>query len=410
MNKIATVKIVMAIFLLVIGVWTWSFLPFFVILLLVDSFRQTSYLSVIWSFMKQRTGRHMRTVEWFFALAIAAWLIFFVQHNFIGVYTFHTSSMHGTLDSGDVLLVNKVKHGARKNANNIPWFHRTKGLSTIKYEDVVVFNFPEGDTLLKKRPTESYYYLQRRYGSEEVNNNQKSLSNFEYRKVVDRPRFVKRVYGLPGDSISIVNGQFFANGNIIPYPEFSVARYKLNDDRRKRLNREGVVPYNELTTSEGLIWELYEKDVQKVRSLGLPIEEDCLPKNYPDPLVFPFNHYLLWNMHNMGPLYVPKKGDEIKLSRENMIRYRRCIETFEENKVEQKGDSVFINGTIAQTYKFKMDYYWVMGDNRPHSFDSRFWGYVPDNHIIGKVDRVLVSRSLQEKGWFKPNRFWKKVK
>ncbi|MCW3804198.1 signal peptidase I [Plebeiibacterium marinum] len=354
--------------------------------------------------MKKVLKKNYVYAEWCIAAVLSLFLLVFIHNNFVGVYSFHTSSMNGTLEPGDILWVNKLKPGTGKFVNSTKWFHRSYGIKDLQRKDVVMFNFPEGDSLLKNRPTDSYYYLKRLYGEEEFRG---KMENLRYYPVDQRPRFVKRVYGLPGDTVMIEGGRVFCNNIEINYPEYSIGRYLVEESIKPDLINQGIKPYNELTTEEGLVWELYEKDIEDATG----IEPGCLPKNYPDRLVFPFSQHLLWNMHNMGPIFIPKKGVEIRLDMDNLKFYERIISVFEENTLELKGEKIFINGKRTDSYKFKMDYYWVIGDNRPHSFDSRFWGFVPDNHILGKVEKVLFSIDPNAKSIFKfrSDRFWKTI-
>jgi signal peptidase I len=406
------VKLILSIFLFALGIWIEAILPFVVIFLLADSSLQKPYLKRFFDYLRQKFPQKLLVIEWGVAFAIAIYLLSLLLNNFLGVYSFHTTSMQGTLEPGDVLLVNKMIPGARKRANTIQWYNRIKGVKSIHYKDLIMFNFPEGDSLLKNRPTESYYYLQRLYGVGKVSAGPEKWTEVDYLPVTKRPRYVKRVYGLPGDSLRIDNSFVYVNGKHITFPDLSIHRYKVSPSLKKQLYSKGVHPFNELSTKDGMVWEMYYSDYKSFLNNNDELKLDCLPKNYPDPLVFPFNIYLLWNMHNMGPLYIPRKGDRVELTSENLLLYRRLIEVFEQNKVEEREDGVYVNNKFSQYYKFKMNYFWVLGDNSPHSYDSRFWGFVPENHIVGKVWGVLISKDPNPKksGFnLRENRFLKKV-
>ncbi len=412
MSKKNTIKLTVGVLLFILGIWSKSLLPFVFIALLIDSVRKKSFYNIYSIYFKDKLGRLFVLLEWGIAVLLALWVLTFVQRNFIGIYTFQTSSMNQSLQVGDILLVNKLIPGPRHGVNKAKNYRRSKGVNKLDYRDIVIFNFPEGDTLLKTRPTESYHYLKRLYGEGklELENNQQK-DNLRFYKVGNRPRFVKRLFGLPGDSILIANGKFYANGRLIKYANHSVDRYIVNNRDIQFLKKEKISPYSEHKTDKGITWELLEKDYDRIKFKTNGVSPDYMLKNLPDPLVFPFNSHLLWNMHHMGHIYIPKRGKTINLTLDNLQFYRRIIEVFEQNKIKVDGDEILINNKQVSKYTFKMNYYWVMGDNRPHSFDSRFWGFLPENHIIGKVERVLLSRDINKKGWIylRKNRFLKKV-
>ncbi len=403
MSNKNVIKLIISILIFILGIWTESLLPFLLIGLIADSARRKPFYVILWQKLKGLFGRWFKWFEWFLASTLAVCFVFFIQTNIVGLYTFQTSSMHETLQVGDVLLVNKLIPGVRHDEGSIKTYHRSKGYAEITYKDIIVFNFPEGDSLLKNRPTESYYYLKRLYGD----NNFSLKEGLQYHKVKDRPRFIKRVFGLPGDSIVIGNGLFYANNKLVSYSENSIDRYIVEKESAVMLKSKGVLPYTEHVKDGVLSWELKQKDYDVIKDDVKGIKADYMLKNFPDPMVFPFNIHLLWNMHHMGPIYIPQRGDVIQLTSKNIEFYKRIIETFEENELTIKGEEIWLNGKKVTDYVFKMDYYWVQGDNRPHSFDSRFWGFVPENHIIGKVEKVLFSRDLNKKGWlyFRKNRF-----
>ncbi|WP_066628506.1 signal peptidase I [Labilibacter marinus] len=409
MKKSHIFKWLISLLFFVLGIWSKSILPFVGIAVIAETARSKSYCKSGWYFIKMHLGKRFAWVEWIVAILFAFWILMFVQTNFVGIYTFHTPSMHETLQVGDVLLVNKLVPGPRHGHNHFKSYSRSIGASKLNYKDVIVFNFPDGDTLLKSRPTESYHYLKRLYGK--GGKELKKESDLRFFEIEDRPRFVKRVYGLPGDTIKIERGICFANSKKIEFPEISIDRYIVEEESLQQLKKKGFIPYNESKNEKGINWEMLESDYIRAKEISDGVKPDHMLKNFPDRMIFPFNQHLLWNMHHMGPIYIPKKGDQIKLSLKNLGFYRRAIETFEENKIQVRDKSIFINDRAVTEYTFKMDYYWVIGDNRPYSFDSRFWGFVPENHIIGRVDKVLLSRDMSRKNWiyFRKDRFLKKV-
>ncbi len=409
MIKKSIIKITFAILFILLGIWSKSVLPYLAALVLFDSLRKLPIYQKAWNWLKMRLGKKTSWIEWIVAISMALWLLVFVQSNFLGIYTFHTSSMHQTLQVADVLWVNKLIPGPRHNCNIISKYSRSTGCAKLKYKDVIMFNFPEADTLLQSRPSESFHYLRRLYGQDGVGI--KDKNELKHLEVDERPRFVKRVFGLPGDSIKLDYGKFYANREIIDFPKEGIDRYLLDSETVKLLKKKGIVPYNEYVTEQGIMWELLLKDYEQLHERTKGIKPILMLKNFPDPLVFPFNSHLLWNKHHMGPIYVPKKGDTLELTKNNLDLYARAIEVFEQNQLKIEGDKVWLNGKQVTEYTFKMDYYWVMGDNLPHSFDSRFWGFLPENHIIGKVDRIILSKDISKKGWFnfRKSRYLKKI-
>ncbi len=406
MSTINVIKLILCLILLSLSIWTGSLFPLFLIVLFLDTVFKTYYLKSTISKVSQWFRIKIKFLEWVLAAFISVWAFFFLQHNFIEASIINSSSMQGTLMPGDILLVNKLTPGVRTHANNADEFERNAGLSTLKFKDVIVFNFPEGDTLLNSKPTESYYYLRRLYSLSD--NKKLNTKDKKYYEVEDRPKYVKRIYGMPGDSIAIEKGIFYRNHKRIQYPEYTIRRYKIKkeEELKKQVN-----PYDMFTIADAPVWEIFEKDYKKYKDSTSWLQPALSVRNYPEPLIFPFNRHLLWNKDYMGPIYVPKKGVTVKLNLNNIDFYKRIIKVYEGNLLKINDDGIFINGKKAETYTFKMNYYWVMGENRPHSFDSRYWGFVPDNHIIGKVMMILASKDIHGNSFFKlrSNRFFKKI-
>jgi signal peptidase I len=320
--------------------------------------------------------------EWLNALVFALVASTLIRGLIFSAYAIPSGSMEGTLLTGDYLFVSKISYGARMpftpvqnpflestitkyqiktywDGIRLPYF-RLPGFSEIKKGDIVVFNKPEEADPSYNRPVDI------------------------------RTNLIKRCQATPGDVLTIVNAQVFINGKAAPNAEKAQTSYDvitdgntINPEIFRDLNIE-IIGQSDLNTYVMIIPAAHLAEF-KGYSYIKKVSPVISPAGIYDAEIFPHNERFKWNLDNFGPLTLPKKGMTIALNDSTMVLYRRAIELYEHNNVELKGKDILINGKRTDRYMFKMNYYWMMGDNRHNSIDSRFWGYVPEDHVIGKA-------------------------
>ncbi|MBL7828534.1 MAG: signal peptidase I [Saprospiraceae bacterium] len=348
------------------------------------------------------------TREWAEAIIFAVFAAAFIRMFLIEAYVIPTSSMEGSLKVGDFLFVSKAHYGIRTPMtviqfplmhNRLPFdmgesylenpklpYYRFPAIETVQRNAPVVFNWPVGDSVILT-PERSWdlHQARLRFGNEFL-----KRSEIITRPIDKKDHYIKRCVGISGDSIQIKAGQLFVNGQAAQNPAHMQFAYELksptgNSFNAKKLEDIGVSMYDRQEGERGeMFFQLDANQLEKVRSFGLSAERG---KGRPRPgYLFPNDpkRFTDWSVDDFGPVWVPKKGATTPLNLDNLAFYSRVIAVYEGNQLEVKGGKIYINGQEVSSYTFKQNYYWMQGDNRNNSEDSRFWGYVPEDHIVGK--------------------------
>lgn len=379
---------------------------------------------VHWAFWKKKNppfGKQTKLVEWVDAIIFAVIAATFIRMFFIEAYTIPTSSMEKSLLVGDYLFVSKTAYGPKtpntplsfpfvhntmpltKGAKSyVEWiqkpYHRMAGFTKIKNNDVVVFHFPEGDTVAMNMSAQSYYLLTRMYGRDRVWSDKRNFGDIISRPVDKRENYIKRCVGIPGDELKMESGQLFVNGK--PQQHFPGMQHdysiKTNGTslNPKALEKLKIAEDDRgVYSSEQYIFPLTDENAVKIKEFTnvTAVEKIVDEPGKWDTQIFPSHQNFQWNVDNFGPLTVPAKGKTVQLTVDNLPLYQRIISVYEGNQLEINGAEIKINGAVATSYTFKMDYYWMMGDNRHNSADSRYWGFVPEDHVVGKAKFIWLS-------------------
>ena len=397
-------------------IWVGNPLLLLGLLLLADIYLTQFIPWGAWKGLKNKT---LRTImSWVDAIVYALVLVYFL-FLFIGQnYQIPSSSLEKSLLTGDFLWVNKVVYGPRVPQtplhfplaqNTLPIlncksyietpqldYHRLKGLRNVERMDIVVFNFPAGDTVALKMPNPDYYTLCQERGRDAVRNNKDVFGDIIYRPVDRRDNYVKRCLGLPGETLQIRDGIVYVNGKAVPQPKNVQYFYYVETDGTyidDALYEElGISVEDRHAQGTQYILPLTAQMKKTLESKPwVKVIERIQPTESESIITYPVGTDYGWTHANYGPIWIPKKGAKVDLTLQNLPLYERCIRNYEGNTLEVKGTQILINGKPATSYTFKMDYYWMQGDNRDNSLDSRYWGFVPEDHIVGTPAIILIS-------------------
>lgn len=399
-------------------IWLGNFWWLFGLIVIFDIFISKK---VHWNFWKKRYKegeKHSAWNEWLDAIIFAVIFVTFVNIFFFQAFKIPSSSMERTLYTGDHLFVSKLAYGPRvpQTPLTIPFTHnrifgkesystliqndyrRLKGFRDVRRGDCVVFGFPNGDTVLKKAPVEDYHALVRILGKDKV----ASIGEYVVRPVDKKDHYVKRCVALPGDTLEIKDGMVWINGRKEEVEPGIQLSYKVvtNGQRinSKTVEQLGLNP-SEIYFDSSLpgypamilTAEMLEKvkELPNVVNVSDNLERDAASVSRE---IFPFTEDSGWTRDFFGPLWIPAKGATVKITVDNLPLYERIITAYEHSDLQQ--------ALKDGEYTFKQDYYFMMGDNRHNSLDSRYWGFVPEDHIVGRPALIWLST---DKGKSFPN-------
>ncbi|MDR1356361.1 MAG: signal peptidase I [Tannerellaceae bacterium] len=401
------------------------------LIVLADIFL-TKYIP--WGAWKRTKNSSLRTtLDWVEDIVFALIAVYFINLFFFQNYQIPSSSLEKSLLVGDYLFVSKLSYGPRVpntpisfplvqntlpliNTNSyIEWprwgYKRVAGLGKVKRNDIVVFNFPAGDTIALRQQNPDYYTLVSTFGREYIHLNREQFGPVMYRPVDKRECYVKRCIGMPGDTLSVRNNQVYINGDPAENPENMQHNYYVETDgsplteeqfRLLDISREDrslanpeLYAYLGFPSDAARVYHfpLTQKSLRIIEKLPI-VKKVVIEPDINGGTTYPVDYNTGWTRDNYGPLWIPSKGATIPLTTENIALYRRCIRNYENNTLEEQDGRIYVNGRETTTYTFRYDYYFMMGDNRHNSADSRSWGFVPEDHIVGKP--ILVWLSLDK--------------
>ena len=447
--------------------WVKSWLGIVVIPFIIDNY--TTHF-IPWGWWKKSENATLKKVmSWVDAIVFALVAVYFVHIYFFQNYVIPTSSLEKSLLVGDYLFVSKVNYGPRKPqtplsmpltqhtmpvlgcksyTDLIQWdYERVSGLEEIEQGDIVVFNYPAGDVATTNPGVIDFHGRCYAYGKQElggrfpitdttpaeeardiyamyyeagkriIENYPNEFGEILYRPVDRRENYVKRCIGLPGNTLEIKDKVVYIDGKPMEQPtnvQFNY-RIKFRQSMPEKLRHELGISKEDLQnfrlySNGGGIGELplTYANYEALKNNSKLVESISIVNRDETDGIYPLNGNTGWTVDNYGPVWIPKRGESIALTPENIAIYERPIVAYEGNTLDVKDGKIFINGQECDSYTFKMDYYWMMGDNRHNSADSRCWGFVPEDHIVGKALFVWLSLD-KDRGWFDGKIRWNRL-